>query len=532
MVAVAVGDPALTLSNPSKPYKYYVGAGGIVISAFHRTDTVDANKGHPAVFDGAGSGKKRRAATTAVYEVTGYSGFATGDNNTDRNELNARPDTNRVIDVACNMRIMGVAYDGISSVQMASACADPHANARIAVMMSGVATIPVPYQAQQKHMSMKNAHIGDAVLVNVFERPDFNFTGDPEEFTGWAVGFVPRTTWTAFLANPNGNGGNYMQAVGTAAFGPAGTAQFAAARAAIEAPKLLRLLLGYVQDTGGRVANEVRVQLQLHPRSHAVTIQAASLNAGMLDTDSGAVAAGAPKRARVASAFGQVVQEEFDKIPAAPGGATGAQASFLGLVGSAVQPNGTVGTVPYAAVDGSTAARVMASGGNAAAGLGDDGVTAAPGTFAGEMLMAGETDPRSRSKLTARTRITEAFLGGTAAPVPTGAVWSPSPGNESEVAGTPHTVVRSLGLHAETGPRAWVPAPKTVAIKAADGSLISAAARGQTIDVYPDTAGAKRFAQNDLPEAMRIVGGKMATQLSPGAQSRIVDAAHAAIHAS
>lgn len=531
MVAVAVDDPARKPQEASKPYKYYVGAGGIVISAFTETDAGPPVKGHPAVFDGAGSGKKRRAASTAVYEVTGYSGFAIDSTSADRAALTARADNKRIINDECNLRIMGVAYDGISSVQMTSACTDPHANARIAVMMSGVATIPVPYRATQTEMQMQNAHIGDAVLVNVFTQPNFKFTGDPEEFTGWAVGFVPRTTWTAFLATPNDAN---TRAVATAAFGVAVQGKYFQTAAAA-APKLMRLLLGYVQDTGGRVANEVRVQLQLHPRSHAAAIRNAGLQAGMLDTDSGAVSAGAPKRARTGpakSTFGQVVQAEFDKIPEAPGGATGAQASFLGLVGSAVQPNGTVGTVPYAAVDGSTAARVMASNGNAAAGLGDDGETATPGTFAGELLMAGAPDPRSRGKLAARTRIAEAYLGGATPTVPPGAVWSPSPGNTSEVANTPHEVVVSLGLHADTGPRAWVPAPKTIDIAAADGSLVSAAAAGQTIDVYPDTAGAKRFAQNDLPEALRLVRGKMATQLSPGAQSRIVDAAHAAIHAS
>lgn len=224
----------VTDSRPAAAHKYYVPANSVVVGSRKKQTQVRL-------------GAKRRAVSNPVYECTGdfYDCLTAVD--------------------AGDCRVFGVAYDGIAVGNSAAAVQHRDAAGRFSVIFSGVATVGSPREDDNNGVTFgyRNAHIGDIVLVNLYDEPKYNFRGDPIEHRPFGIGIVDRSLFVKFIAKPLDNAREVL----TAAFGQN-------SRAVTQAPatndaslayvmRVLSAMLGYCVDTSGDYRNEMRVQLAL-----------------------------------------------------------------------------------------------------------------------------------------------------------------------------------------------------------------------------------------------------------------------------
>lgn len=432
--------------------KYYVAGNSIVVGSTRKQRyQISAN------------GAKRRAKMNPVYSVT-------ADSRVMQSYYNDHPD---------DFRVFGIAYDGVSTGNMHNAKSHPDSCGRFSVIYAGTATISAPhtgppgnpeqgYNSRQSGAGGRPATIGDVVVVDP-RIADYNFKGDPDTHRPISVGFVNRQTWAAMLRNQNAAEA-CVEAFGNGFAG--------------DVDVLIQLQLGYVLDTGSATQNEVRVQLDTR-----IAMQGA---------DRAPVVGNVPEVDLIDLVDAPFVDcmNSISKSTPEDGCPEG---SLLGVVGAAVAPTGTVGTIDYTTTSAKDAGAIMARASRPVVGLSATG-KATPGTFAGEMLGAGQIDAKSPEKLAARQALVQEMrvhqVPDMVGPhLSNDILVSVTPTMDTMLGECPTSVIQSHALYSADG-SVSAPHPMFVGGLANNGKdTVTSAAPGKSLGIYQDTGKAKTFAK-------------------------------------
>ena len=468
----AVGVSVLNTDDDDDA-KYYVAGNSIVVGSTKKKKyQISAN------------GAKRRAKLNPVFSVTADSRVSNtfwGTNNDD-------------------FRVYGVAYDGVNTSNMHNAKTHPDSCGRFSVIYAGTATISVPhtgppdrseqgYNSRQTGQGGRPATIGDIVVVNPLTTT-YNFRGDPDTHRSIGVGYVNRDTWAEMLRDANPTQA-YIEAFGIAFDDE--NMQFA---------NLLKLQLGYVLDTGSATQNEVRVQIDTRMYTGLGVANIVPFAVAEEDDDNNDdVFRGVPLPdlpgigpGTVGSSFVDCIKSIPDTTPedGCPEG------SLLGVVGAAVAPTGTVGTIDYTTTSAKDAGAIMARASRPVVGLSSTG-KATPGTFAGELLNAGQIDANSDEKLAARQALVQGIrsyqVPDMVGPHSSSDISVPvTPTMNTMLGECPSSVIQSHALHNADG-SVSAPHPMFVSGLANNGKdTVTSAAPGKSLGIYQDKTKAKTFA--------------------------------------
>lgn len=536
-------------TSSAATHKYYVPANSIVVGKNEKS-MVHRN------------GPKRRAVNNPVYEVT--ADFVDMREHVDRGTV----------------RVFGVAYDGIGTGGAALAPEHRDALGRFSVIFTGVATIGCPKSDSNTdcRMGYYDAHIGDIVLTNVFDEPQYNMTGDPDAFRPFAMGVCTRSTFARFTADPLAD--NNAEQVLAEAFGDNSRALFiregdreVKAVAATLARRVMYVMTGYVLDTAGDYRAEIRVQLALNyghiaqritpiecvnqmlseinfDRELSPEVQETMVNfvrrlnerqaaGGTLfgrempgRNDTGFLALDPDDVATnpygLASAFIDTVKTALDAAPvAAP--TEDPRSSMAGVLGAAAAPN--VGSIDYETTQPHEAGAVLAAAPSTQVGFGHDN-TIVPGTFADELLAEHPADPASATKLQDRHALVKALASDDAPPDSVGsqsaddAMVLISTAHETPLASVPAAVRASHNWHSTDG-TVTVANPVFAHVATSSGDLITTPAAGTRIDIYADDSDDTRTRANEFKRAIHLAAksGKAIHAAPPEHVAAVVEAA-------
>lgn len=520
VVGVADGPTYKETTNPAREsFKYYVPPNGIVVGLRNKTTATT-------------SGPRSRSVHNPVYQCTAH----------------ANPDAMMQQLLDNNVRVFGIAYDGVSVLNMHNAAKHPDAVGRFSVIFAGAATVSAPASHEShEHLAYakpaRPAQIGDAVFANLFEDDqNYNFRGDPDEFRPWPVGYVPRDMWQRWCTDPLGSTGAYgvfdktlAAQVFIAAFGQAVFDKIQRRMSGRAIGDMIitlgniiwQCLVGFVLNHEGHHRNEVRLQLSLntiHTLAYRIGSRRATVTTGFVDT---------ADTTTTGDAFVDTVVECMSTEPDATPSDGCPEASLLGVVGlAAAGPTGTVGNLDYEHLSAADAGAIMAVAPRHQVGLGTNG-KAIPGSMAAELLCAGPVDPNSAEKLATRKAVLQAYNAGTMPPTvgehsSDDLLVEVNASSDAVMSQCPPAVVKSHNWVSASG-TAQAPNPAFVHPVTRAGKPVVRGEEGQRLNVYGDR-NADKFSKS-LATAMKKVKEmkKSPHKLSPEKLTRIVDAANNAL---
>jgi hypothetical protein len=343
------------LANSSK---HFVAPNSVVIGSRHLK-----------YFSSSTGSAKRRAVQSPVYDVFG-SIFGqttfdiTGDN------------------VFKNMRVFGVAPDGIDATRAGQIPANHDASGRFSVIHHGIATITCPRMIdgpdgpKTARYGFHNKKIGDFVIVDLFEtaRP-YKVQSYPNGMYPIPVAFVPRDD--AVLGNRAIPLDRQYANINRVAAGD---------KHGYLDKVLSTCLVGTLLSTGGNRRNEITVQLRVNSGHHVITRDPRAAIAASIGRRQFGIAGGFGDAVEPTGEFAKEVQKCLDNHTGTEkfdGNSAGSTLGFAAAI-MATKLGHTIGSIPPG-MSPKTAAACYSQATNAELGIGPD-LEPIPGTVAAQLM--------------------------------------------------------------------------------------------------------------------------------------------------